>query len=89
MSLFLGPAYTHIKPSPVDSEICKSAVTQKLDLHKQLYSVLQGEVKPSGSLTCQKGKLPLITQMAKPFFSDHTMLHTRIISTRQRTAVSR
>ncbi|KAF8807573.1 PIN domain-like protein [Phlegmacium glaucopus] len=29
----------------VDSEICKSAVAQKLDLHKQLYSVLQGEVK--------------------------------------------
>ena len=36
---------------PVDSEICKSAVTQKLDLQKQLYSVLQGEVKPSGSPT--------------------------------------
>lgn len=50
----------------VDSEICKSAVTQKLDLQKQLYSVLQGEVKPSGSLTSsgQRRKEPLITQMA-------------------------
>ena len=50
-------SYTHKQTSPthknhpVDSEICKSAVTQKLDLQKQLYSVLQGEVKPSGSLT--------------------------------------
>ena len=43
---------------PVDSEICKSAVTQKIDLQKQLYSVLQGEVKPSGSLT-SSGKAAL------------------------------
>ena len=79
---------TH-KNHPVDSEICKSAVTQKLDLQKQLYSVLQGEVKPSGSpFLWKRMKKPLITQMAKPLFSDHTMLHTRIISARQRTAGS-
>jgi len=36
----------------VDSEICKSAITQKLDLQKQLYSVLQGEVKPMITQCC-------------------------------------
>jgi U3 small nucleolar RNA-associated protein 23 len=32
----------------VDSEMCKSAISQKLDFTKQLFTVLQGEVKPSG-----------------------------------------
>jgi len=36
----------------VDSEICKSAISQKLDLQKQLYSVLQGEVKPMITQCC-------------------------------------
>jgi hypothetical protein len=34
----------------VDSEMCKSALGQNLNLVKQLYAVLQGEVKPSGYL---------------------------------------
>jgi U3 small nucleolar RNA-associated protein 23 len=34
----------------VDSEMCKSALGQNLNLVKQLHAVLQGEVKPSGCL---------------------------------------
>ncbi|KAF8167929.1 Fcf1-domain-containing protein [Crassisporium funariophilum] len=36
----------------VDSEMCKSAVAQKLDFVKQLYTVLQGEVKPMITQCC-------------------------------------
>lgn len=36
-------------PSSVDSEMCKIAVDSKLDLTKQLTTVLQGNIKPSES----------------------------------------
>ncbi|CAA7266606.1 unnamed protein product [Cyclocybe aegerita] len=36
----------------VDSEFCKSAVVQKLDLQKQLHTVLQGDVKPMMTQCC-------------------------------------
>ncbi|KDR85169.1 hypothetical protein GALMADRAFT_83644 [Galerina marginata CBS 339.88] len=36
----------------VDSEMCKSAVTQKLDFAKQLHTVLQGEIKPMITQCC-------------------------------------
>ena len=39
----------------VDSEMCKSALGQNLNLVKQLYAVLQGEVKPSGYLLSIRG----------------------------------
>lgn len=31
----------------VDAEMCKSAIAHKLELFKQIASVLQGDVKPS------------------------------------------
>ncbi|KAF9478048.1 Fcf1-domain-containing protein [Pholiota conissans] len=36
----------------VDSEMCKSAVSQKLDFTKQLFTVLQGDVKPMITQCC-------------------------------------
>ena len=39
-------------------------------------------------LTSSDKEVKNLTQMAKPFLSDHTMLHTRIISTRKRTTTS-
>ncbi|PPQ89601.1 hypothetical protein CVT25_012346 [Psilocybe cyanescens] len=36
----------------VDSEMCKSAIAQKVDFVKQLYTVLQGEVKPMITQCC-------------------------------------
>ncbi|KAH9486759.1 rRNA-processing protein utp23 [Psilocybe cubensis] len=36
----------------IDSEMCKSAVAQKIDFVKQLHTVLQGEVKPMITQCC-------------------------------------
>lgn len=33
--------------APVDSEMCRTSISQKLDFVKQLGTVLQGAVKPS------------------------------------------
>jgi hypothetical protein len=69
----------------VDSEMCKSALGQNLNLVKQLYAVLQGEVKPSGCLLSIHK--PLTSMTAKPSSSDHPVLHSRALSTRQTTAI--
>ena len=70
----------------VDSEMCTSTIDLKIELVNQLGTVLQGEIKPSAyrlvntldtteSLTT---KLP---------YSDHAMLHSRIISSGKITAI--
>lgn len=45
----------NITTNPVDSEMCKASIAQKLELNKQLGIVLQGSVKPSecASAQCQ------------------------------------
>ncbi|KIM48034.1 hypothetical protein M413DRAFT_218689 [Hebeloma cylindrosporum] len=54
MSIFLLPTrFQSNEPvTTVDSEMCKSAIGHNLNLIKQLYAVLQGEVKPMITQCC-------------------------------------
>ena len=71
--------------TPVDAETCVMAVTGKLDLVKQLATVLQGEVKPSEFVSLpqprshQRRDSISNEDTAKPFCSDHPMLYTRTL----------
>lgn len=79
--------------SAVDSHMCEEAVEHKIDLVKQLGVVLQGTVKPS---ECPLfSSLPSLLETtriyetgayrapaAKPFLSDHPMLHPRALPPR-------
>ncbi|KAF7978871.1 hypothetical protein HWV62_44355 [Athelia sp. TMB] len=56
----------------IDSEMCKTATEHKIELVKQLGTVLQGEVKPSESYPPQSEDPPLSAAGCKPLlFSDH------------------
>ena len=63
--------------------MCKSAVLHKFDITKQLAAVLQGDVKPSMHSLRSDSTRRTNCGSAKPMSSDHTVLHTRVISTRE------
>lgn len=63
--------------SAVDADMCSEAVSSKIDLTKQLATVLQGSVKPS------KSSPPLLLFLhhcsCSLVYSDNSMLHSRFI----------
>ena len=83
-------SFLKLTPNPsffslVDGETCIMAVNGKLDLVKQLSTVLQGEVKPSEFVSSPQlpshrvGNPISNDDTAKPFCSDHPMLYTRTL----------
>ena len=80
-----SPAVLSTDNPLVDSEMCKSTTEFKIDLIKQLGTVLQGEIKPSGCRLLQNlGVTENLT--GKPSFSDYSMLHSRTIPSGKVTA---
>ncbi len=70
----------------VDSEMCKDAISHKIELVKQLSVVLQGSVKPSMFYPTSLADCPYQGH-GEAGLSDHAMLYSRAIPTRKVSAI--
>ena len=76
MTPFPLPVHVHAhltSAHPVDAEMCRIAIESRIDLVKQLGTVLQGTVKPSTSLSIKSHRIPSVESLQL-----HFCLHTVI-----------